>query len=302
MRRYSKILEICKRFLGHNDQNIVKTSKVGRPARLDDVEIAAISLYQEEMGYCSERDFFIFLSERHPEIATKLGTRRNYNTRRRKVAMLCEKIRQKMAAALRYQDDSIYIVDSMPLPMCRHSRRNRCRIMQDREVGQPRMGRCAAQNEFYYGYKLHAVCTTEGVIAAYDLSPANVHDNEYLKDIKTQFSHCILLGDKGYRSIPKQYELFEYAGIKLHVPYRYNETAYVEYPEQWRKIRKRIEVCFSQLVEQLQIRRNFAKSQSGLFTRVIAKITIFTLSQYVNACRKRPVGQTKHALAALESA
>lgn len=167
MRRYSKILEICKRFLGHNDQNIVKTSKVGRPARLDDVEIAAISLYQEEMGYCSERDFFIFLSERHPEIASKLGTRRNYNTRRRKVAMLCEKIRQKMAAALRYQDDSIYIVDSMPLPMCRHSRRNRCRIMQDREVGQPRMGRCAAQNEFYYGYKLHAVCTTEGVIAAY---------------------------------------------------------------------------------------------------------------------------------------
>lgn len=143
---------------------------------------------------------------------------------------------------------------------------------------------------------------TEGVIAAYDLSPANVHDNEYLKDIKTQFSHCILLGDKGYRSIPKQYELFEYAGIELHVPYRYNETAYVEYPEQWRKIRKRIEVCFSQLVEQLQIRRNFAKSQSGLFTRVIAKITIFTLSQYVNACRKRPVGQTKHALAALESA
>lgn len=36
--------------------------------------------------------------------------------------MQCEKIRQKMAAALRYQDDSIYIV-VMPLPMCRHSLR-----------------------------------------------------------------------------------------------------------------------------------------------------------------------------------
>lgn len=159
MERYSKILAICKRFCGHNVSNAVKIPKVGRPARLDDVEITAQSLYQEEMGYCRERDFFIFLIERHPEIASKLGTRRNYNNRRRKVAILCEKIRQKLSAALRSRDDSIYLVDSMPLPMCRQSRRKRCRIMQEREVGQPLMGRCAAQNEYYYGYKLHAVCT-----------------------------------------------------------------------------------------------------------------------------------------------
>ena len=36
----------------------------------------------------------------------------------------------------------------------------------------------------YYGYKLHAVCSINGVIENFDLSKTSVYDIHYLKDIK----------------------------------------------------------------------------------------------------------------------
>lgn len=298
MERYSKILEICKQF----SAQILPKSKVGRPSKLSDIEILALSLYQEEMGYASEREFYISLCERAPEMAKKLGSRRNYNTRRRNVAWLCEEMRKRILRALHPANEAVYVVDSMPLPICRQARCKSCKTMRGVERSEPQSGYCAAQHEFYFGYKFHAVCSPEGIIMAYDIAPANLHDNGFLADVKARFHNCILLGDKGYRSTQKQYELFEYAGIELHVPYKYNETARVDYPAHWARIRKRIEVVFSQLVQHWQIRRNFATSQQGFYTRVIAKVTSFTLAQYVNLQHSRPLGRTKHALASLKSA
>lgn len=42
MERYGKTIAICKRFGGHSTYDVVKTPKVGRPARPDDGEMTAI--------------------------------------------------------------------------------------------------------------------------------------------------------------------------------------------------------------------------------------------------------------------
>jgi len=52
----------------------------------------------------------------------------------------------------------------------------------------------------FYGYKLHAVCSASGVFSNFELTQAAVHDLHYLKNIKTNFSSCVLIGDKGYLS------------------------------------------------------------------------------------------------------
>ena len=71
-------------------------------------------------------------------------------------------------------------------------------------------------NEFktYYGYKLHAVCSVNGVFQSIDLSPASVHDVNYLKEIRSQISDCTLIGDRGYLSVEIQLNLFETCNIK----------------------------------------------------------------------------------------
>ena len=60
----------------------------------------------------------------------------------------------------------------------------------------PAKGYCASQKTYYYGYKLHAVCSLKGVFQAIDLTSANVHDIHYLQDLRGQLSDCTLLGTK----------------------------------------------------------------------------------------------------------
>ena len=42
--------------------------------------------------------------------------------------------------------------------------------------------------------------------------------------------------------------------------------------------------------------RNYAKNVDGLFTRIIGKISAFTVLQYINKTNNKPIGQIKYAL------
>ena len=114
------------------------------------------------------------------------------------------------------------------------------------------------------------------------MSPASVHDVNYLKDIKAQISDCTLIGDRGYLSAEIQLNLFETCNIKLNTPMRSNQKEYKKQPYIFRKKRKRIETLFSQLCDQFMIRRNYAKSFQRFKTRILSKITALTVVQYIN--------------------
>jgi len=77
---------------------------------------------------------------------------------------------------------------------------------------------------------------------------------------------------------------------------RTNQKDYQKQPFIFRKVRKRIETIFSQFVDQFLIRRNYAKTFLGLSTRILAKITTFTLLQFINHLNNKPLNHVKHAL------
>lgn len=70
----------------------------------------------------------------------------------------------------------------MPLEVCRISRSLRSTVCKQEYYSAPDKGFCASQQTCYYGYKLHVVCSLEGVIRSFDLSKASVHDIYYLKN------------------------------------------------------------------------------------------------------------------------
>ncbi len=43
--------------------------------------------------------------------------------------------------------------------------------------------------------------------------------------------------------------------------------------------------------------RNYAKDYRGFFTRIISKVSAFTVSQYINKIKDKPIGRIKYALA-----
>lgn len=147
------------------------------------------------------------------DISSKIE-RSVYNKRKRQLFPYIEEIRMKMVEKFN-EFESYFVVDSMPLEVCKLARSSRSKICKEEDYALPIKGFCASQNLHYYGYKLHAVCSIEGVFQSFDLTPASVHDIHYLKDIKSQLSDCVLLGDRGYLSQTIQFDLFNQVNIQL---------------------------------------------------------------------------------------
>jgi hypothetical protein len=261
-----------------------------RKPKLSNLEIISMNLTAEYMSIDSECQLFRLI---HGSYLEEQIERSVYNRRKRKLFGQLEEIRMKLSTIFNEFED-YFIVDSMPLEVCKTSRASRSTICKEANVSSPDKGFCASQNMFYYGYKLHGICSVNGVFHSIDVTPASVHDIHYLKDIKTQLSDCVLIGDKGYLSANIQLNLFETANIRLQTPKRINQTSYRKQPYIFRKNRKRIETLFSQLCDQFMIRRNYAKTFEGFKTRILSKITALTMIQYLNKfIFSRPINNLK---------
>ena len=270
---YDKILEFLIIYVPSNS-GIFQKSK----PKLSDIEVVAIDLTAQFMSIDSEHQLFRVLKGIKFE---NLIDRSVYNRRKRGLAQYIEQIRLALSEKFN-AFETYFIVDSMPLEACKLSRSSRSKICKEVSKSSPDKGFCASQNYYFYGYKLHAVCSVQGVFKSIDISKASMHDIHYLKDIKGQLSDCVLIGDKGYISHQQQLNLFETANVKLEVPMRRNQDNYQKQPYVFSKTRKRIETLFSQLCDQFMIRRNYAKTFQGFKTRILSKITALTLIQVIN--------------------
>jgi len=269
---YERILEVLQKI---SAKQLLHYQR--REPKMSDLELIGLSLTAEFMGIDSENDLFRKL----PKIISCKIDRSVYNRRRRRLVTHLDAIRLKLASHFNEFED-YFIVDSMPLEVCKLSRSSRSKVCKEGTYAFPDKGYCASQSSNYYGYKLHAVCSVNGVFQSVDLSPASVHDINYLKDIRTQIRDCTLIGDRGYLSAEIQLNLFENCNIRLNTPMRTNQKEYKKQPYIFRKKRKRIETLFSQLCDQFMIRRNYAKSFQGFKTRILSKITALTTIQYIN--------------------
>ncbi|EOG6917296.1 IS982 family transposase, partial [Flavobacterium psychrophilum] len=248
------------------------------------------SLTAEFMSIDSENSLFKSIDANQ---IPNLIERSQFNKRRRKLFLFTEQVRLKLASRfLEFED--YFIVDSMPLEICKFARHRRIKICKKEFETAPSKGFCASQNTWFYGYKLHGVCSISGIFHSLDITKAEVHDVHFLKNIKQQMSDCVLLGDRGYLSKTIQLDLFQTVNIKLETPKRKNQKDYKPQAYIFRKSRKRIETLFSQLCDQFKIRNNYAKSFQGFKTRILAKITALTLVQFINKfIFDRPINNIK---------
>ena len=269
---YERILEVLRKI---SKDNLLSYQR--RVPKLKDLELISLALTAEFMSIDSENHLF----RQIPKTIKCKIERSVYNRRKRRLANNINDLRVKLSRSFN-EFEKYFIIDSMPVEVCKLSRSGTSKICKDAEYCYPNRGFCASQQMHFYGYKLHAVCSVNGIFHSIDLSPASVHDIHYLNDIREQLSDCTLLGDKGYLSSEIQIDLFNYANIELETPKRINQKNYKPQFHLFKKQRKRIETLFSQLCDQFMIRRNYAKTFEGFKTRLLAKIKALTVVQYIN--------------------
>lgn len=295
---FDKIFPIVNQTLAdqlNEDGNL--QSYPNKPA-LPDAHIIGLSLLQEALSIDSEHWFWSKLNTDYVGDFPNLPHLSNYNRRRKHLAGTTEQLARSWGQQMRPHEDTL-MVDSIPIPVAHLAREYSTSVCRKQFHTAPDKGYSASLEQYYIGYKLHVVLTLDGVYHSMDLTKASVHDSQYLKDIKhSSLQDCLLLADKGYLSGQGQLDLFYSKGIELQTPMRRNQHGFRPWPTLFKTARRRIETSFSQLCDQMMLKRNYAKSFIGLRTRLIAKMAAGTLLQYINEQNNRPINHIKHALAA----
>lgn len=267
-----------------------------RKPKFSDCKVIALSLTAESLGIDSENYLFGKLKTDYALDFPDLIDRSNFNRRRKSLSVYTERINKEIASGMNAYED-VFLIDSIPVPICRIAREKSSKICKTDFQTAPDKGYSAVNKSWYYGYKLHLVTSVRGVFHSMDLSKASVHDIHFLKDVKQSgLSDCTLIGDKGYLSKPVQIDLFSSQNIKLETPMRYHQKDKEHFPAVFKRCRKRIETLFAQLCDQFMLKRNYAKSVKGLSTRILTKITAMTFLQYLNIQNNKPMNHLKYAL------
>lgn len=268
-----------------------------RKPKLSDCQVLALSITAESMGIDSENYLFGKLKKDYKADFPNLLHRCNYNRRRKTLSPYLKHLNQFLADKMNASENT-FIVDSIPVPVCRAVREKSSKVCRESFETAPDKGYSAVNKAWYFGYKLHLVTSVNGVFQAMDLSKASVHDIHYLNDIKhSGLNNCTLIGDKGYLSSAYQADLFHTANINLKTPMRSNQKNKERFEPVFRRFRKRIETLFAQLCDQFMLKRNYAKSVAGLSIRLMTKFTAVTCLQSINVQNNKPLNHLKYALA-----
>jgi hypothetical protein len=172
-----------------------------------------------------------------------------------------------------------FIIDSMPLPVCKRVRAMRCKKVR----GKAYCGYCAAKREKFFGWRLHLVCTVEGVPVAFDILPAAQHDLTPIHELTVHLpAGATVFGDKAYIATDDARTIFEETSIRLVSVKRKNMA-----PNRWaddfdlRRYRKRIETVYSQM-EAMGIQRLHARTNHGFDLKAWASLLALAFTNIIN--------------------
>ena len=154
---FAKYLEICKHFsndLVNEAGNITHLCVV---PKFSDLEVIALGLTAETLSIDNENNLFNRLTGYKGSFAN-MKPRRQFNDRRKFTGELCETIRKRIADSIDGGEEYLWI-DSKLIEVCSIAGGKRCKMGKMDYSKAPSFSYCASQGTYYYGYKLHALCS-----------------------------------------------------------------------------------------------------------------------------------------------
>ena len=173
------------------------------------------------------------------------------------------------------QEGEVFVVDSMPIPVCRRVRAWRCRKIPGRR-GRAYFGKCVSKKEKFYGWRLHLICTPQGVPVRFHLIPGSFHDLTPIYELTFGLPKgARVYADKGYISALVKRTLrptVKRDGVHLIAWHR--EKMKPNTFEEWlglKEYRKSIETRNSQL-DKMGIQALHARTNQGFAIKVLSSL------------------------------
>ena len=252
--------------------------KAGVKPVFSDSEVITLMLAQDFLCFESETQFLAFMRANYRELFPKLCDQSQFNRRARSVRLIVEQLRRTWLKELGATQEVFLLMDTKPVPVVGY-KRSKKRSDFGQSAGY---GYCSARHFHYFGYKFVAVTTFSGLPVVFEMVAANTDERVAAEEVLCSLRSCDIFGDKGFIGVDWQKEVKEQTGNRVWTAKRVNQK---EQNPRWfdrllGSVRERIEGSFNELQNTgRNLERLLAKTVIGLSTRVIAKVTSYTLKQ-----------------------
>jgi hypothetical protein len=257
--------------------------RVGIAPKLSDAELITLAVMQALLGFTSEtrwlRHVRSHLGSMFPFVPGQAG----YNKRLRAASNLLRTLIRVLATETSSWSDDMWLVDSTPV----ECGRSRPTAQRSALAGWAGYGYCASHSRFFWGLRLHLVCTPSGLPISFALTNPKVDEREVARDLFEIEPGLLasrrgqtILADKGYAS--REFETFlNDRGANLLRPAlkRDKPRTGVRLLKPFRQI---IESVNDTLKGQLDLERHGGRTAGGVTVRVLQRLLALTAAIWHN--------------------
>jgi hypothetical protein len=257
--------------------------QVGIAPTLTDAELVTLAVMQALLGFTSESRWLRHARTHLRHLFRYLPGQSGYNKRLRRAAGLVTTVIRMLAVDTTLWTDDVWVVDSTPVE-CGRSKET---VRRSDLAGWAEYGYCASHSRFFWGLRLHLVCTLGGLPVAFALTGAKADERQTLLGMFTADPTLIrerpaqtLIGDKNYFGAEFE-DTLAHEGLRLLRPARKGE------PERpgarlFKPLRQTIESINQTFKDQLDLERHGGRTPAGVTVRVLQRVLALTTTIWHN--------------------
>ncbi len=253
------------------------------PVTVSDAELLTMTVMSALLGFTSERRWLRYVNTHLREMFPRQIGQSGYNKRVRKAFFPFIRIIKMLAMDTTLWSDDAWVVDSTPV-QCGCSRET---VTRSDVAGWAEYGYCASHSRYFWGLRLHLVCTLHGLPVMFALAGAKADEREVLLGMLENAAGLVnerpgqtLIGDKNYFGRIFEAELTQ-RELALLRPVRKGEARRAG-QQFFKPLRQVIESVNWTLKGQLDLEKHGGRTPEGIIARVLARILALTAAIWHN--------------------
>lgn len=258
---------------------------VGIVPKITDAELIVLAVMQALLGHTSERRWLRYARKHLAGMFPDLPGQSGYNKRLRKLNGTMAWLIGMLGAQSSVATDDVWVVDSTPVE-CGRSRET---ALRSDLAGWAEYGYCASHSRYFWGLRLHLVCTLHGLPIGWALTGAKADERAVLEQIldttpaiagQLTGGRQILIGDKNYFGKTFEADLAD-SRIELLRPARKGERPRPG-SRFFKPLRQVIESINDTLKGQLDLEAHGGRTIGGVCARVAQRVLALTAAIWHN--------------------
>lgn len=263
-------------------QRVPPRPRVGIAPKLSDAELVTLSVLQALLGFTSEARWLRYARTHLRHLIPYLPQQPGYNKRLRKLVSTISWLIGVLGRDTSLFSDDVWIADSTPVE-CARSRES---ARRSDLAGFAEYGYCASHSRYFWGLRLHLLCTLGGLPVGAALTGAKADERMVLLDILTDPTLAghrpgqTLIADKNYYGRDFEATLAQ-TGLQLLRPARKGE------PERagarfFKPLRQVIESINATFKGQLDLEAHGGHTPTGVIVRIWQRVLALTAAIWHN--------------------